>query len=818
MAAQDAQLTAIAIATDEFLNEIRVRKRDDATAVIREFADRYPNIRDNIEELFPALIGLERVAQDVEERQLRDCSASALPSFHDYEIESEIGRGGMGIVYQARQKSLDRVVAIKTLNLDPKVNSVFLQRFQREARIAAALHHSNIVPIYDVGCENGTHFIAMQFIDGINLADRCKSARRSAARSTVDANLEKHKPIGDVSTVNFRLKADEPTRIVADELQVPADPLSIPNGDDCQFELSEHSIARIGVQIADALDHIHGQGIIHRDIKPANIILDNAGKAWLADWGLVKEGFSDLTQTGELFGSLTYMAPERFKRIADARSDIYSLGATLYEMLTLHPLYAVDDPAELVGLIVNEPPRMPSQINSAISTDLETVVLKALDKRPEARYLTAGDFARDLQNFLEGRPVSARRLTAPQRFRRWCRANPAVAALTCVAFALLIIGITFSTFFGVSANRAKKLAVQRQQQSEQSLDIFFGTFFPEAGPDSNAVIDPAFSIAMDKAVGKIKASHEYDEIVVGKLLLKIGWIYFNQQRYANAIDVFQHAFDRVSAEHGETHEVAMMALDHVGMTLMRLEAYGQSEQVLSRAWQLRKANLGPEHEDTIHSLAKLGDVQNYSGRYDEAIRITSKVLNVRQQRWGPESQFALTSMNGLALAYIQKEQPEKAIELLEHVVEVKREKSEFNLGFAYNLHNLAQAHQIVGNVDSANQLINECLELRRQSLPETADSVISSRTLQAALARDAGEPETAAALLAEIWRDVSDTTPNAVKGRVQLQWGLCLKNLDRSDDAIDKLQNAHQLILLVRSKNDYYARLAQQALDELFAD
>jgi WD40 repeat protein len=200
-----------------------------------------------------------------------------------------------------------------------------------------------------------------------------------------------------------------------------------------------HSAARVGVQVAGALAYAHQQGVLHRDIKPSNLLLDFQGTVWVTDFGLAKAADeADLTRTGDLVGTLRYMAPERFRGTSDARSDVYALGLTLYELLSLRPAFVGTDRERLIHQVTQSEPPRPSQLDPEVPRDLETIVLKAIDREPSRRYQTAGELAEDLQRFLDDRPIRARRASLGERAGRWCRRNPALAGVTGLAAALLI--------------------------------------------------------------------------------------------------------------------------------------------------------------------------------------------------------------------------------------------------------------------------------------------------------------------------------------------------------------------------------------------
>ena len=204
------------------------------------------------------------------------------------------------------------------------------------------------------------------------------------------------------------------------------------------------TIAQLGIQAAEALDHAHQNGILHRDIKPANLLVDDTGKLWITDFGLARiEADAGMTMTGDILGTLRYMSPEQAlaKRVVvDHRSDIYSLGVTLYELLTLQPAFNGDDRQELLRQIAFEEPRKPRQVNARIPQDLETIVLKAIEKNPADRYATAGELADDLKRFIDHRPVVARRPTLLHRARKWSRRH--VALVSTIAVALTVIALT----------------------------------------------------------------------------------------------------------------------------------------------------------------------------------------------------------------------------------------------------------------------------------------------------------------------------------------------------------------------------------------
>jgi serine/threonine protein kinase/Flp pilus assembly protein TadD len=379
----------------------------------------------------------------------------------DFRIVREVGRGGMGVVYEAEQLSLRRRVALKVLpfagTLDPKQ----LQRFQNEAQAAACLHHGNIVPVYFVGCERGVHYYAMQFIDGQTLAELIHQLQQPAAPGPggVDERTTAHPPQGAAGLAAATEPAARQTTWA-----------SSGSGRGREFY---RQVAELGVQAAEALDHAHQAGVVHRDVKPGNLLLDGQGKLWVTDFGLahVQSGAS-LTVTGDLVGTLRYMSPEQAlaKRVViDHRTDVYSLGATLYELLTLRPAFGGTDRQELLRQIAFEEPQAPRRIDRAIPAELETIVLKALEKNPADRYATAQEMADDLRRFLDDQPIRARRPSWRQVAAKWARRHRGVVWAGAVMLAVVLV---LGGGFGVWRMQLRAVAQAQASQALKEADDY----------------------------------------------------------------------------------------------------------------------------------------------------------------------------------------------------------------------------------------------------------------------------------------------------------------------------------------------------------
>lgn len=448
----DSERDPIDLVADEFAQ--RCRRGEEPS--VAEYAERYPAWAAQIRDLLPPVARMEQL------RRLRQTERVAtdgtkLRQVGDYRILREVGRGGMGIVYEAVQESLGRRVALKVLPKHSLLDSKNLERFRREAQAAARLHHTNIVPVFGVGEQDGIHYYVMQLIPGQGLNEILAGLRK--ARTVTGA--------GQATAQNTQAAP-------------PADP-ELPRPPACLVPGSRdgdrwQQVARVGIQVAEALHYAHQQGTLHRDVKPANLLLDQHGTVWVTDFGLAKwvaplsASFRDgnqggaLTDTGDIVGTLQYMAPESFEGRVSARSDVYSLGLTLYEFVTLEPPFRGSTPAHLLQDMSDHEPPEPRKVNPAIPRDLETIILRAIAREPDRRYPTAAELAEDLRRFLEDRPIQARRATAVELLGQWCRRNRAIARLAAALVLVFLAG-----FAGVIWKWQE--AAAERQRAEQNLRL-----------------------------------------------------------------------------------------------------------------------------------------------------------------------------------------------------------------------------------------------------------------------------------------------------------------------------------------------------------
>jgi serine/threonine protein kinase/WD40 repeat protein/Flp pilus assembly protein TadD len=468
---------------DELANEFAARYRHGERPALTEYIDKYPDLADEIREFFPAMIEIEVVKAAADgPATIDDIILPKIEHLGDFHILREIGHGGMGVVYEAEQISLGRRVALKLLTQRMLRDAVQKRRFEREAKAAARLHHTNIVPVFGSGEHDGTPYYVMQFIQGLGLDVVTEEVSRLQGGHTAQVNRRDVSEVANSlmtgefnSTGDFDHRSGSGQRAVNTSgitvsMTQPGSTATGSGSDRHQRKLSYwQGVARIGVQVADALEYAHRQGIIHRDVKPSNLLLDLSGTAWITDFGLAKgDDQENLTRTGDMLGTLRYMPPEAFDGKCDARGDVYGLGITLYEMLGLRPAYDQHDRNRLIKAVTtSEPPRLRS-VRFSVPRDLETIVHKAIDREPNRRYRTAAELGADLQRFLNDEPIKAREISVIERTWRWCRRYPFDAAMVAAFMLAFLAGFAGVAWQWRVAERREKEAVAARDDANQT--------------------------------------------------------------------------------------------------------------------------------------------------------------------------------------------------------------------------------------------------------------------------------------------------------------------------------------------------------------
>ncbi|TWU48352.1 serine/threonine-protein kinase [Rubripirellula reticaptiva] len=414
------QQTRLTDLLDLYLRSLEDGQRLDAEQLTQanpDLADVFNAYLEKLDALYGVAVGFQGPAQT---------EASVLSgsmTLGEFTIHREIGRGGMGVVYEASQKSLDRRVAIKLLPLASLLDSRQIARFKNEAHAAGLLQHPNIVPIHSVGSERGVHYYAMQFIEGISMDAWCAGQRREAN--------------------------------------------GLQNGRAQSWE----DVIGWSIDIAGALQVAHENGVVHRDVKPSNLMLDTAGKIWITDFGLARcQTDVSLTRSGDVIGTMRYMSPEQARgqsALIDGRADVYSLAATLYEMLTLQPATPGDDAPTILKMIDTHEVTPLRVLRPDLPRDLETVIAKAMSKSREARYETAEQFSADLQRVLADEPTLARPATIADRIGRMASKHRSVVLTGAAIVALGFVGSAIATAKLAAAKQVSDASGARALRGEK---------------------------------------------------------------------------------------------------------------------------------------------------------------------------------------------------------------------------------------------------------------------------------------------------------------------------------------------------------------
>jgi serine/threonine protein kinase/Flp pilus assembly protein TadD len=498
----EAQMGAV---VDDLLDRLDRGERPQ----IEEYTARYPQLAAVLRHMLPALEVMRSAAAEPTRTAAGDEEIRPEGPLGDFRIVREVGRGGMGIVYEAVQLSLGRRVALKVLPFAAALDPKQLQRFKNEAQAAAGLHHQSIVPVYGVGCERGVHYYAMQFVEGQTLAQLILDRRALGGRE-VPPGPEPASRLGPEPQDADPQRTEPYPSPAADTAPQAGACASTerPAGDLAYYRTA----ARLGIEAAEALEHAHQLGVVHRDVKPANLLVDARGHLWVTDFGLAHcQSQAGLTMTGDLLGTLRYMSPEQAlaKRVPlDHRTDVYALGATLYELLTLEPAFPGTDRQELLRRIAFEEPRPPRRLNRAVPAELETIVLKALEKNPAERYASAQELADDLRRFLEDRPIRARRPTVVQKVRKWARRNRTVVWSAGAALLATVVALAGSVGWAVRDRAARETALDREV--DRTLDEAADRIGKSKWPEAEAAVQRADKLL--RAAGRTESPLRLQEL------------------------------------------------------------------------------------------------------------------------------------------------------------------------------------------------------------------------------------------------------------------------------------------------------------------
>jgi eukaryotic-like serine/threonine-protein kinase len=625
-----------------------------------------------------------------------------LPSFPDHEILGELGRGGMGVVYKARDKKLDRIVALKTIAEGQYATPDQRERFRAEAQAIARLRHPNIIAIHAIGEHAKRPYLSLEFAEGGNLAQRLLAGPMAA-----------------------------------------------------------RTAAEIVETLARAIRAAHTAGVVHRDLKPSNVLLTAEGIPKVSDFGLAKllDADSGRTLSGQVLGSPSYMAPEQAEghaKLVGPAADIYALGAILYQALTGRPPFLGESQLETLKLVVTNDVVAPRSLRPDVPRDLETICLKCLEKEPDRRYAGAQDLADDLMRSLEGRPIRARRTTPPEQVWRWCRRNPWPAATTLAAAALtaiLAIGATVAAVIYRDQRDQITADLVRIQRSEaETRNERDRAIEAEGKAQANLLRAQEEETKAKQSKAAVQAVLEFFQskvLAAARPKDQEGGLGKDVSLRA-ALDTAVSGMEKAFA--GQPAAEASIR-DSLGETYYYLGEPEQALRQFERAVALRRQAQGLDHPDTLTSMDNLAHIHLDAGRLAEALALLGETLKRREAKLGPDHPETITSKNNLAVVYQNAGRMADALPLYEEAL--KRRRTQLGPDHPdamFSLNNLASAYREVGRLADALPLFEEALKRRRATLgPDHPDTLMSMNNLANAY-REAGRSPEALSLQEEALR------------------------------------------------------------------
>jgi tetratricopeptide (TPR) repeat protein len=520
-----------------------------------------------------------------------------------------------------------------------------------------------------------------------------------------------------------------------------------------------HSIAQIGQQTASALSYAHARGVVHRDIKPSNLLLDAAGVVWITDFGLAKTGDLDMTASGDILGTIRYMAPERFRGHCDARSDTYALGLTLYELLTLRPAFAHDDRLQLIEQIRRAEPAPPRNFDRKVPRDLETIVLKAIDKDPKRRYQSADELGEDLQRFLADEPVHARRIWLPERLARWVRRNPAVAGLTAGIFLVMATGTIVSR---VQANRAlkaetaalasaqaektaRKEAEEHDAETKAVLEFVESKILAAARPEGQEGglgREVTLRKAIESSLPSVVGGFTNQPMIEARLRMTMGQSYLFLGDYGLAEEQFEAARAIYTKHRGLNHPDTLASMNNLAESYHDSSRFADALRLHEQTLELRRARLGLDHPDTLTSMHNLADCYAQLSRPAEALKMREETLALRRVKLGPDHPDTLKSMGYLARSYTVFGRSADAVRLCEQTFAMQRSRLGPDHPDTLNtLSQLANVYQGLDRFADARDLLEKTLAHQKTKLgtdhPDTLSTMFNLTGCYVALGHDA---------------------------------------------------------------------------------
>lgn len=681
---------------NEVFQEYLKSKLEGETQTPDELVRRYPEHEKFLRKKLVALNLVSPPDDDVSE--IQDLTGKTVG---DFKILKEISRGGMGVVYLAEQSSLKRNVALKILKPSIFTDQRQVERFRQEGRSIAKLQHHGIVPVYLIGEYEGLFYIAMQYVEGLPFSKLIRYARDRDLKSL------------DSNQVRELIAAGLP-----DEQKQGAAP---PAGD-VWFEMACTLVAAVGESVAYA----HSQGILHRDIKPSNIILTKDGHPVLLDFGLSKDlALSDLTQAGEFIGTPAYSDPATLfdKTVPnDVRSDVYSLGMTLFELVTFNLPYEGKTFSDLVSSIKSNEPRPPIRFNPAVPKDLNAVILKAISREPELRYQTVSEFVEDLKRYLEGRPVLAKAPSIAHRAAKFFKRNR-TTAITATVAAILIITLT------LTVHRLWREMDKTVVADEQSIDPTAPMeILPWGGltwePYNNVVKklrrEKQYAAALVAATDALKAVEQAlgpDHYETANSLSDLARLYLDQGKYDRAEGYCKRALDIYQRKLGTYHPQIAEALYNLSEVYLRQEKSDLVEPLYKQALLNYEMLYGKNDTRTGIGDFTLGLYYKNQQQYSQALQYLRRALEIFESSQKPRDPYVAQVLDSLAGVYIDQQRNEQALPLLKRSLAIKeRILDPNNLTVAMGLQELASLHRAMGEDAQAMPLLTRSLSILETAL------------------------------------------------------------------------------------------------------
>jgi serine/threonine protein kinase/tetratricopeptide (TPR) repeat protein len=692
----------------------------------------------------------------------------------EFEIERVIGRGGMGVVYLARQPSLQRHVALKVLPYGHAIDPITRQRFQLEARVAAGLEHPNIVPVFSVGADAGVDYFAMQYIDGFT-ASQWIAREQEFSHSQLTADVSPDTYV-DAQRQNFLPSPDETTpygKAIPPSSDRYLKMMSTGSSDDKiarstpRTVLQPQDVARIGIAIADALAAAHRKGIIHRDVKPSNLIIDGTGRAYLSDFGLAHvEQDQQLTSPGAVVGSLRYMAPEQLDsghEAVDPRCDVYGLGATLFEMLTLQPLIQGKNRREIMHSILYGERRSARGSNPAIPRDLSWIVSKATARDRRERYGSAMEMAEDLSAFLEHRPISARPSSPPRRLIQLAQRNPGFATSGLLLFVALAGATIASTVVArrmslLAQDRADALqtaeqetrnAVAAQRKAESMSDLLLSAF---RSPDP-AIDGRKYTVAqmLKRSKEQVLVDSTIDDVTRGEMLDAIGQSLRGLGDFEGAFQVHQACWELRKRVLGDTDVLTLQSQSRLALAYRDLSQLPDSIRLYEEALKSLRHHHGTSNRVTMETMGALAMAYQDDLQLAKAFPLHEESLQLRQEQLPPEDPAIFQAMNNMALWMQESNRHQEAYELHRKAYESRlRVLTERHPDTLQSMANLVGAMQDLGMLQEALPLQERALQLHRDVLGENHPNTLINMNNTALLYSDLGRHEECIRLFEEV--------------------------------------------------------------------